>query len=128
MFEEPSVRPGNALVFVDVHDFGADSLQGSTAFVAQAATRFDALQVLLNLTYEIALLRVRAHEQFTREQMTRIALQAVDLSLAGLRDADVQPAMSIGQFSEIFILAGLGFFLRRVGFRSEGETWVRVVG
>lgn len=44
-------------------------------------------------------------------------------TLAGVRDADVQPAMSIGQFSEIFILAGLGFFLRRVGFK-----WVLVIG
>lgn len=44
-------------------------------------------------------------------------------TLAGVRDADVQPAMSIGQFSEIFILAGLGFLLRRLGFK-----WVLVIG
>src|SRR5262249_31398212 len=44
-------------------------------------------------------------------------------TLAGVRDADVQPAMSIGQFTEIFILAGLGLFLRRVGFK-----WVLVIG
>ena len=45
------MRPGNALVFVDVQDFGDTFPSGRTAFVAQAATRFDALQVLLNLTY-----------------------------------------------------------------------------
>lgn len=39
-------------------------------------------------------------------------------SLPGVRAADVQPAMSIGQFSEIFVLAGLGLLLRSLGFRT----------
>lgn len=38
-------------------------------------------------------------------------------TLSGVRDADIQPAMTIGQFSEIFTLAMLGFFIRRLGFR-----------
>lgn len=38
-------------------------------------------------------------------------------TLAGVRDADIQPAMTIGQFSEIFVLVFLGFFIRRLGFR-----------
>jgi nucleoside transporter len=39
-------------------------------------------------------------------------------TLAGVRDSDIQPAMSIGQISEIFVLAALGFFLRKLGFRA----------
>ncbi|MBK8914006.1 MAG: MFS transporter [Phycisphaerales bacterium] len=43
--------------------------------------------------------------------------------LAGMRDADTQPAMSVGQFSEIFVLAVLGLLIRRVGFR-----WLLTIG
>jgi len=39
------------------------------------------------------------------------------LVAAGLDRADVMPAMSLGQFSEIAVMAGLGFMLRRIGFR-----------
>ena len=38
-------------------------------------------------------------------------------TLSGVRDADIQPAMSIGQFSEIFVLGALGMFIKRFGFR-----------
>lgn len=44
-------------------------------------------------------------------------------TLDGMRTSDVQQAMSIGQFSEIFVLAALGFFVRRVGFR-----WLLTIG
>lgn len=44
-------------------------------------------------------------------------------TLEGMRTADVQQAMSIGQFSEIFVLAALGFFVRRIGFR-----WLLTIG
>jgi len=43
-------------------------------------------------------------------------------TLPGVRDADIQPAMTIGQFSEIFVLAGLGTFLKRLGFRAVLTT------
>lgn len=36
----------------------------------------------------------------------------------GLRDSDIGPAMTIGQFSEIIMMAFLGFFLRSLGFRG----------
>jgi len=39
------------------------------------------------------------------------------LSALGLRDADIMPAMSIGQFGEILMMALLGLFLKRLGFR-----------
>jgi nucleoside transporter len=35
----------------------------------------------------------------------------------GLRDADLLPAMSIGQFAEIFVMAMLGLMLKRLGSR-----------
>lgn len=44
-------------------------------------------------------------------------------TLEGVRDSDIQPAMSIGQFSEILVLAALGFVLRGLGFR-----WVLTIG
>lgn len=44
-------------------------------------------------------------------------------TLPGVRTADVGPAMTIGQFSEIFVLAALGFFVRRVGFK-----WLLTIG
>lgn len=39
-------------------------------------------------------------------------------TLEGMRDADTGPAMTIGQFSEILILGGLGYMLRSLGFRG----------
>jgi len=39
-------------------------------------------------------------------------------TLEGVRDSDILPAMSIGQFSEIFVLAALGLFLKRLGFKT----------
>lgn len=39
-------------------------------------------------------------------------------TLEGVRDSDIQPAMTIGQFSEIIVLALLGLFLKRAGFRT----------
>lgn len=38
-------------------------------------------------------------------------------TLPGVRDSDIQPAMTIGQFSEIFVLALLPAILGRLGFR-----------
>lgn len=35
----------------------------------------------------------------------------------GVRDADILPAMSLGQFAEIGVMAGLGLLLKRFGFR-----------
>ncbi|QOJ13849.1 MAG: MFS transporter [Planctomycetia bacterium] len=43
--------------------------------------------------------------------------------LAGMRDADTQPAMSVGQFSEILVLAVLGLLIRGIGFR-----WLLTIG
>ncbi|HEX9756098.1 MAG TPA: MFS transporter [Gemmatimonadales bacterium] len=40
------------------------------------------------------------------------------LSDLGLRDSQIGPAMTIGQFSEIFVMAVLGVFLARFGFRT----------
>ena len=40
------------------------------------------------------------------------------LSHLGLLDSQIGPAMTIGQFSEILIMAGLGFLLARFGFRK----------
>jgi nucleoside transporter len=40
------------------------------------------------------------------------------LSNLGLLDSQIGPAMTIGQFSEILIMAGLGFMLTRFGFRN----------
>ncbi len=39
------------------------------------------------------------------------------LSTLGLRDSDIGPAMTIGQFSEITVIAVLGWLLSRLGFR-----------
>ncbi len=39
-------------------------------------------------------------------------------TLEGIRDSDILPVMSIGQFSEIFVLGSLGLFLKRLGFRT----------
>lgn len=39
------------------------------------------------------------------------------LVAAGLSPSDVMPAMSLGQFSEIAVMASLGWFLRKMGFR-----------
>ncbi|MBM4186049.1 MAG: MFS transporter [Gemmatimonadetes bacterium] len=39
------------------------------------------------------------------------------LSNLGLADSQIGPAMTIGQFSEIAVMAGLGFLLSRFGFR-----------
>jgi len=40
------------------------------------------------------------------------------LPTLGLRDADIGPAMTIGQFSEILIIGALGVMLKRFGFRA----------
>jgi nucleoside transporter len=40
------------------------------------------------------------------------------LPTLGLRDADIGPAMTIGQFSEILIVGALGVMLKRLGFRA----------
>jgi nucleoside transporter len=40
------------------------------------------------------------------------------LSHLGLLDSQIGPAMTIGQFSEILVMAGLGWFLARFGFRT----------
>ncbi len=40
------------------------------------------------------------------------------LPTLGVRDADILPAMSIGQFAEILVMVALGFFLKRLGFRA----------
>ena len=45
------------------------------------------------------------------------------LSTLGLRDADIQPAMSTAQFAEIFAMVGLPWLLKRLGFR-----WVISIG
>lgn len=39
-------------------------------------------------------------------------------TLEGIRDSDILPVMSIGQFSEIFVLGALGLLLKRFGFRT----------
>ncbi len=39
------------------------------------------------------------------------------LKSIGVRDADILPAMSVGQFAEIGVMAGLGLLLKRLGFR-----------
>ncbi len=39
-------------------------------------------------------------------------------TLEGIRDSDILPVMSIGQFSEIFVLGSLGLILKRLGFRA----------
>lgn len=39
------------------------------------------------------------------------------LSHLGLRDSQIGPAMTIGQFSEIAVMAGLGWLLAHLGFR-----------
>ncbi len=39
------------------------------------------------------------------------------LKSIGIRDADIMPAMSLGQFAEIGVMAGLGMLLKRLGFR-----------
>lgn len=41
----------------------------------------------------------------------------------GIRDSDIGPAMTIGQFSEIIMMALLGLLLKRLGFR-----WVMFIG
>jgi len=40
------------------------------------------------------------------------------LSYIGLKDSQIGPAMTIGQFAEILTLAYLGYFLKRIGFRN----------
>ncbi|MBC8215636.1 MAG: MFS transporter [Candidatus Marinimicrobia bacterium] len=40
------------------------------------------------------------------------------LSFIGLKDSQIGPAMTIGQFAEILTLAYLGYFLKRLGFRN----------
>lgn len=40
------------------------------------------------------------------------------LSSLGVLDSQIGPAMTIGQFSEILIMAGLGWMLARLGFRN----------
>jgi nucleoside transporter len=45
------------------------------------------------------------------------------LSSIGIRDADIMPAMSLGQFAEIAVMAALGLMLKRFGFR-----WVLLIG
>lgn len=45
------------------------------------------------------------------------------LPTLGLRQADILPAMSVGQFAEILVMAALGWMLKRLGFR-----WVLTIG
>lgn len=45
------------------------------------------------------------------------------LSKIGLRDADILPAMSLGQIGELAMMAVLGLMIRRLGFR-----WVLAIG
>ncbi len=45
------------------------------------------------------------------------------LSSIGLKDSLLMPAMTVGQFAEIAVMAGLGFMLKRLGFR-----WVIFIG
>jgi len=45
------------------------------------------------------------------------------LPTLGLRQADILPAMSTGQFAEILVMAVLGWMLKRLGFR-----WVLAIG
>ena len=40
------------------------------------------------------------------------------LSSLGIRDADIMPAMSVGQLAEIFMIILLGVMLKRLGFRA----------
>ena len=40
------------------------------------------------------------------------------LSSIGLKDSQIGPAMTVGQFAEIAAMAYLGFFLKRFGFRN----------
>lgn len=40
------------------------------------------------------------------------------LSHLGLADSEIGPAMTIGQFSEVAVMALLGWFLKRAGFRT----------
>jgi len=44
------------------------------------------------------------------------------LSHLGLRDSEIGPAMTIGQASEILVMAGLGWLLRNLGFRTVLAT------
>jgi hypothetical protein len=44
------------------------------------------------------------------------------LSNLGLLDSQIGPAMTIGQFSEILVMAGLGFRLTKFGFRTVITT------
>ena len=57
-----------------LHDFREHSLQGREAFLTRVE-RFGAFQVLLEGTCGIALLPIRTNEQFTGEQMLRIAIE-----------------------------------------------------
>ena len=48
------------------------------------------------------------------------------LSHLGLLDSQIGPAMTIGQFSEILVMAVLGLMLARLGFRTViaiGTNW-----
>ncbi len=45
------------------------------------------------------------------------------LPTLGLREADILPAMSVGQFAEILVMVALGWMLKRLGFR-----WVLAIG
>jgi MFS family permease len=45
------------------------------------------------------------------------------LSSIGVRDADILPAMSLGQIGEIFMMIVLGLMLKRLGFK-----WVLFIG
>lgn len=40
------------------------------------------------------------------------------LPAVGLADSDIGPAMTVGQFAEILVMAGLGLFLKKLGFRT----------
>ncbi len=45
------------------------------------------------------------------------------LAVIGLRNADIAPAMSLGQFGELLVMAVLGLLIKRLGFR-----WVMTIG
>ena len=75
VFEDASVRRGD-----DPRDrrragFRRLSPSGRHGFPRSDATRFDSFEIFLDLTSEIALLPVGAHEQFTSEQMSWIAIE-----------------------------------------------------
>ncbi len=77
--------------------------------------------------------RLFAKPSFTVLVITSLAIATIHqiyfiqtgkfFSFMGLQDSSIQPAMTIGQFSEIIMMALLGLLLKRLGFR-----WVMFLG